>query len=122
MKKILVVDDEPSIRELMNDFLSMQGYNVIEAVDGIDGFNKFQQYNPEAAILDVEMPGMNGQDLANKIFAKNKNFPVIIISAFLFKYSRSSLINSGVRAVLEKPVDLGLIKQNLHKIFNRTNS
>lgn len=122
MKKILVVDDEPFIRELMNDYLSMQGYNVIVAVDGIDGFNKFQQYNPEAAILDVEMPGMSGQDLANKIFAKNKNFPVIIISAFLFKYSRNTLIKSGVRAVLEKPVDLGLIKQNLHKIFSKTNS
>ena len=122
MKKILVVDDEPSIRELMNDFLSMQGFKVIEAVDGIDGFNKFKQHNPEAAILDVEMPGMNGQDLTNKIFAINKDFPVIIISAFLFKYSKSSFINSGVRAVLEKPVDLGLIKQNLHKIFNSTNS
>ena len=122
MKKILVVDDEPSIRELMSDFLSMQGFKVIEAVDGIDGFKKFKQFNPEAAILDVEMPGMNGQDLTNKIFSVNKNFPVIIISAFLFKYSKSSFINYGVRAVLEKPVDLGLIKQNLQKIFNKTNS
>ena len=121
MKKILVVNDEPSIRELMHDFLSMQGFEVIEAVDGVDGFNKFKKYNPEAAILDVEMPGMNGQELTKKIFAINKNFPVIIISAFLFKYSLSNFIKSGVRAVLEKPVDLKLIKQNLQEIFGTRN-
>lgn len=122
MKKILVVDDEPSIRELMRDFLHMQGFNVIEAADGIDGFNKFKQHNPEAAILDVEMPGMNGQELTKKIFAVNKNFPVIIISAYLFKYSRTGFIDAGVRAVLEKPVDLELIKQNLREIFSTANS
>ncbi|HES59082.1 MAG: response regulator [Calditrichaceae bacterium] len=121
MKKILVVDDEPSIRELMHDYLSMQGFEVIEAVDGLDGFNKFMQHNPEAAILDVEMPGMNGQDLTNKILAINRNFPVIIISAFLYKYSRRNFIESGVRAVLEKPVDLRLIKQNLQAIFGTRN-
>ena len=121
MKKILVVDDEPSIRELMNDFLSMQGFEVIEAVDGLDGFNKFKKHNPEAAILDVEMPGMNGQDLTNKIFAINRNFPVIIISAFLFKYSQKKFLESGVRAVLEKPIDLKLTKQNLQEIFGTRN-
>ncbi|MEJ2542863.1 MAG: response regulator [Calditrichaceae bacterium] len=121
MKKILVVDDEPSIRELMHDFLSMQGFEVIEAVDGIDGFNKFKKHNPEAAILDVEMPGLNGQDLANKILAINRNFPVIIISAFLFKYSRNNFLKSGVQAVLEKPVDLKIIQQNLQEIFGTRN-
>lgn len=121
MKKILVVDDEPSIRELMHDFLNMQGFEVIEAADGVDGFNKFRKHNPQAAILDLEMPGMNGQDLTNKIFAINRNFPVIIISAFLIKYSQSNFLKSGVRAVLEKPVDLKLIKQNLQEIFGARN-
>lgn len=122
MRKILVVDDEPSIRELMHDYLSMQGFEVIEAADGIDGFNKFKKYNPEAAILDLEMPGMNGQDLTNKIFTVNKNFPVIIISAFLYKYSQSKFLKSGVRAVLEKPINLKLIKQNLQEIFGIRNN
>ena len=121
MKKILVVDDEPFIRELMRDFLNMQGFEVIEAIDGVDGLNKFKTHNPEAAILDVEMPGMNGQDLANKIFTIDRNFPVIIVSAFLFKYSRKHFLKSGVRAVLEKPVDLKLIKQNLQEIFGTRN-
>ena len=121
MKKILIVDDEPSIRELMHDFLSMQGFEVIEAVDGVDGFNKFKKYKPEAAILDLEMPRMNGQDLTNKIFAVNRNFPVIIISAFLIKYSQINFQKSGVRAVLEKPIDLKLIKQNLQEIFGTRN-
>lgn len=122
MKTILIVDDEPSIRELMSEFLSMQGFKVIEAANGIEGFNMFRQFNPQAAILDVEMPGMNGQELTKKIFAINKKFPVIIVSAYLFKYNRTNFIKSGVRAVLEKPVDLGLIKQNLLEIFGTTNS
>ncbi|MEJ2053513.1 MAG: response regulator [Calditrichaceae bacterium] len=121
MKTILIVDDEPFIRELLTDFLSMQGYKVVQAADGNEGFDKFNKYNPEAAILDVEMPGMNGQELSHKIFAVNKNFPVIIISAFLFKYSKTDFINNGVRAVLEKPVNLNLIKQNLNEIFENTN-
>lgn len=121
MKRILIVDDEPFIRELLTDYLRIQGYDVIEAVDGDDGFNKFKQKNPEAAILDVEMPGMNGQDLTNKIFALNKSFPVIIISGFFFKYSKNDFLANGVRAVLEKPVDLNQITKNLNEIFNTAN-
>jgi len=117
MKKVLIVDDEPGAREILDDYLTFQGFQTIQAVDGIDGLEKFHLRQPEAAIVDLEMPGMNGRYLAKQMIQENKDFPIIIISAFLYKYSEKDFTDTGVFAVLEKPIDLKEINEQLQKIF-----
>lgn len=120
MKKVLIVDDEPGAREILDDFLTFQGFETIQAVDGIDGLEKFHQQQPQAAIVDLEMPGMNGQFLAKQIIQENKDFPIIIISAFLNNYVEKDFTDLGVYAVLEKPIDLKEINMQLQNIFKQS--
>ncbi len=59
-KKILIADDEELLRNLIKDFLSGQGYTIIEAEDGRQALDLFERENPDMVILDVMMPGYDG--------------------------------------------------------------
>ncbi|MGD9898891.1 MAG: response regulator [Calditrichaceae bacterium] len=112
IKRILVVDDEPQVREVLADFLTFKGYEVILAPDGKSGYACFLETMPDAAVVDVEMPVMNGLQFSRSVLKENIKFPIIIITAFLEKYSKADIINLGVKEVLQKPL-------NLNDLFNR---
>lgn len=120
MIKLLIVDDEAEAREILNEFLTYHGFQVILAVDGNDGLRKYQEHKPQAALIDLQMPGMSGDVLTKTILAENKNFPIIILSGVLFGNSSKDLIETGVRAVLEKPINLKELYMQLQKIFPPT--
>ena len=63
MKKVLIVDDSPSVRKEVAQALAKVGYTVIEAVDGADGIVKIDNERPAAVICDVNMPRMNGLEM-----------------------------------------------------------
>ena len=79
--KILVVDDEDRIRKLVRDFLTREGYSVIEAADGEEALNQFDT-NPDLKliILDVMMPKMDGFEVAKRI-RKTSKLPIIMLTA-----------------------------------------
>ena len=81
-KKILVVDDSLTVREVERKLLDNKGYNVFAAVDGMDGWNALQKDSYDLVISDVDMPRMNGLDLVRTIRKSPafKTMPVIIIS------------------------------------------
>ena len=106
MKKILIVDDEPSVREVLSDFLIMSGYEVITAANGQIALDFFEKETPDMAIVDVEMPVMNGLQFSKKLLATNPRFPIIIMTAFFDKYKDTELKNLPVEAILPKPLDL----------------
>ncbi len=118
MKKILIVDDRYEVREILEDFLTMQGYETILANDGREGLERFKAEEPHVAIVDVEMPVMDGFELTKAIKDEKKDFPIIIITAFIKKYPKSSFTNMGVQAVLFKPLDLQTLRKELEKIFS----
>ena len=78
-KKILVVEDDCQIQELIIEFLSSQNYIVDAACDGLDGYEKFINDKYDLVILDVMMPKINGYDLCKKIkeIDKNKMEPIV---------------------------------------------
>ncbi len=78
--KILVVDDEKEIAELIRDYLKAAGYNVHMAFDGHQGLEKFETLEPDLAILDIMMPGIDGLELCRKIRGSS-NIPIIMLSA-----------------------------------------
>ncbi|UCD14891.1 MAG: response regulator [Candidatus Omnitrophota bacterium] len=81
-KKILVVDDEPDFVEVIKTRLEASGYEVITAPSGKEALDKVASGNPDAVILDILMPGMDGLKVLKKIRSQNKNLPIFIISAF----------------------------------------
>ena len=83
MKKILVVDDEPSIRRLLNVALTNRGFEVVEARDGLEGVALAVTEKPDLIVLDVMMPGLNGHQVRERLRGKpeTKETPILFLSA-----------------------------------------
>jgi two-component system, chemotaxis family, chemotaxis protein CheY len=84
MKKILVVDDSPSVRQQVGLALQQAGFGVIEAVDGVDGANKISTEKDIAAVIcDINMPRMNGLEMLEKVKSDPKNaaLPIIMLTS-----------------------------------------
>lgn len=77
---ILVIDDQTNVRRLLKDYLSAQGYRVVQAADGQQGLFTARYEHPDLILLDVMMPGMDGYQFLNA-FRKESQTPVIIITA-----------------------------------------
>lgn len=81
-KRILIVEDEFGLQEIFRDIFLMEGYNVRIAVDGVNGYEFYQQFGPDLVFTDVIMPKMNGLELVKKIREINPKIKVIYISGF----------------------------------------
>ncbi|MCL4416386.1 MAG: response regulator [Actinobacteria bacterium] len=82
MKKVLVVEDETTIRNLYKEELIDEGYEVITAADGVEGYELFKKEQPDLITIDLKMPNMNGIELLDKIRREDKIIPIIIYSAY----------------------------------------
>jgi two-component system, response regulator, stage 0 sporulation protein F len=82
MKKILVVDDDESIRELYRAELTDEGYAVELVADGHQALRSLESYRPDLVTLDVKMPGIDGIETLRRIREKNATIPVILVTAF----------------------------------------
>ena len=82
MKKILVVDDEESIRELYRAELTDEGYEVDLAADGNQALRRLDDYRPDLVTLDVKMPGIDGIETLRRIRERDTTIPVILVTAF----------------------------------------
>lgn len=83
MKKVLVVDDEPSIRKLLSVALGNRGFEVLEAEDGLTGLASITAHKPDLVVLDVMMPGMTGHEVHDKLRQRpeTKELPILFLSA-----------------------------------------
>jgi CheY-like chemotaxis protein len=108
-KRVLVVDDEPGVRRVLNDLLASEGYLVCEASDGAEGLERLRLFRPDVVILDLMMPVMNGWTFAEECRRVNgcRDLPIIAISA-MYDLSRAAtaLHALGVHACLAKPFDV----------------
>jgi two-component system chemotaxis response regulator CheY len=83
MKKILVVDDSPSVRQQVGMALTQAGYSVVEAVDGLDGLSKLATPGVSLVISDINMPRMNGLEMVEKMKADARlsSVPVVMLTS-----------------------------------------
>jgi len=81
-KKILIIEDDEDLRFLTSDMLKKEGFEVIEAEDGIIGLSLAQEEHPDLVLLDLEIPGMDGMNVLEKLKEKKETAltPVIIFS------------------------------------------
>lgn len=114
-ERLLVVDDEPSMREFLDIMLSNDGYEVKTASSGEEGLELFRLIEPELVLTDVKMPGMSGLDLIKKIRSVNTTVPVIVITAFASAEDALRAVREGAYDYLSKPFqidDLRIIIRN----------
>jgi len=104
VKKILVVDDSITVREVERNMLEAVGYKVDVAVDGIDGWHMIHQHNFDLIITDIDMPRMNGIELIHKIKSKSNynKIPIIVVSYKDRIEDRESVFSAGADRYLTK--------------------
>lgn len=116
-KKILIVDDEAAIVELLKTRLIDSGYDVIEASDGYEGLEKIKQFSPDLVVLDVLMPKMTGYEVVNALKSMNqvKKTAIVVISA---KHSMSQFFDSwDIAAFIPKPFDSKTLVNTIDNIL-----
>lgn len=106
MAKILIVDDSRTSRKILRTILENAGHEVLgEAVDGVDGVNKFQELSPEITTLDITMPNMDGLEALKEIKKINANAKIIMVTAAGQQSKMVEAIKSGASEFVTKPFE-----------------
>ncbi len=122
MNKILIIDDDVAICELIKVNLELCGYNAFYATDPIKGFALILQESPNLVILDVMMGKVNGYDVAKKIRQTQgiEKTPIIMLTALSELNNKLEGFNSGVDDYLTKPFEIEELKARVLALLNRT--
>ncbi len=119
---ILVVDDESRIRKLIKDFLHQEDYNVIEAEDGEDALNVYEENKNkiDLIILDVMMPKFDGWSVLRKIRQDNTQLPIIMLTARAEEQDELFGFELGVDEYITKPFSPKILVARVNTILRRT--
>jgi len=106
-RRILVIDDDKNVVNLLSSFLREGGYEVLFALDPVQGFMAAQKQLPDVVLLDVAMPAGGGLPLLKRLTASSKlrRVPVIVITAVTDPELEPEMKEAGARAFLPKPLD-----------------
>lgn len=108
--RILVVDDEVEICDLLQSFLAQEGYHVFTATNGVEAISLGKQNELDLALLDIKMPGMDGIEVFRKLKEVRKDMGVIILTGYGTLGTAKEAMRLGAYDYLTKPFDLGLVK------------
>ena len=103
--KLLIADDEKNIRKGLTEFFIVEGYEAVEAADGVEAWNIFQKGDIDLVISDLRMPSLSGEDLLKKIQAEMPGFPVIILTGHGSLAGAVDAMRNGAWDFLAKPVN-----------------
>lgn len=122
MNKILVIDDEQTINELIKVNLELAGYSVIQALDGTKGFALAKQELPNLIVLDVMMPEVDGFTVAQRIRQnpETKNIPILMLTALSQLNDKVKGFDLGVDDYLTKPFEMDELKVRIRALLKRT--
>lgn len=107
MKKILIVEDDPMIRDVLSRLLVIEGYEVITANDGLQGVQRARTSRPDLIIMDMGLPQLNGWQATHRIrsMPTTQMIPIIALTAYAMKEDRTKCLNVGCDEYEPKPVD-----------------
>ncbi|HPN36874.1 MAG TPA: response regulator [Melioribacteraceae bacterium] len=121
MKKvILIADDSPTIRKFVTFSLTMQGFEVISAIDGMEAMELLPKYKVDLVITDLNMPNMDGFELIKTIRQNEdyKDIPIIILSSLAGSEEIERGMSSGANSYMVKPFDPKRIQYEVAKYLN----
>ena len=119
--QILLVDDEPGLRNAVKTFLEDEGFEITVAVDGEDGWEKAQQFFPDLIISDIMMPRCNGYALLERVRADERlsGTPLIFLTAKGMTLDRTQGYLAGVDDYIAKPFDPDELSARVKNVINR---
>jgi OmpR family response regulator RpaB len=126
--KILVVDDDPEIREAISLILEANGYTLVTAQDGAEGLSKLKEEKPDLMILDLLMPRLDGfgvcKELKDPRWSKYAHIPIIILSsvredASRRRYELETGVQLDVDDYVEKPIEHTVLLERIGKVLKK---
>jgi OmpR family response regulator RpaB len=126
--KILVVDDDPEIREAISLILEAKGYTLVTAQDGAEGLSKLKEEKPDLMILDLLMPRLDGfgvcKELKDPRWSKYAHIPIIILSsvredASKRRYELETGVQLDVADYVEKPIEHTVLLERIGKVLKK---
>jgi len=114
-KRILIVDDDPSIRYMLGRILRDEGYDALAAADGREGLKIAADGEVDLVLLDLKMPGMNGQETLKQLAVLRPGLPVVIMTANPGLAFEGGL--GEVSALLQKPLDFPMLLETIDKLL-----
>ncbi|WP_030768146.1 MULTISPECIES: response regulator transcription factor [unclassified Streptomyces] len=118
--RILVVDDEPAVREALRRSLAFEGYAVQTAVDGLDALDKAASYAPDLIVLDIQMPRMDGLTAARRLRASGSVTPILMLTARDTVGDRVTGLDAGADDYLVKPFELDELFARVRALLRRS--
>jgi len=103
--KILVIDDEPEVREVLAEVLTSQGHTVVACADGPSGLTRAQEERFDLVITDLGMPGMSGWEVARRVKARSPGTPVVLITGWGDRIKPEEARGKGVEFLVAKPFE-----------------
>jgi DNA-binding response OmpR family regulator len=113
MAKILVVDDQPDAVELLVEFLSSKGYEVLTATNGEEALRRVKEDRPHLVLLDVEMPKMNGMETLRRIREIDPEMGVIMATGVNEEHVGRKALELGAFDYIVKPLDMEYLERSL---------
>ena len=126
-ESIMVVDDEPSLSTLFNDFLTREGYDVVSFTNPLLALEHFKNNSNGFSLIitDLRMPGINGIEFANKVREFNDQVKIFLTTAFDIQnlMDKPGYLNSNIEKVIQKPIRLhqlrAIIDQSMQIMFKK---
>lgn len=116
---IMLVDDEPNLRELLRQMLELGGFDVVEAEDGLEALEKLEMVAPDVMILDVMMPNLDGVSLCKKLRAGTDfaGLPIIMVSGKTQHKAVQEGLAAGANQYLCKPITVQELLQSVQSVL-----
>ncbi|WP_458414157.1 response regulator transcription factor [Schinkia sp. CFF1] len=121
-KKVLVVDDEEKIREMISSYLKNEGYETLEAADGKNAVDYVNSEQIDIVLLDIMMPEMDGYEALKEIHMIQKNTPVIMLTAKTDEIDKIVGLELGADDYITKPFSLRELTARMKAVLRRTNA
>ncbi|GFH36696.1 response regulator transcription factor [Streptomyces pacificus] len=118
--RILVVDDEPAVREALQRSLAFEGYTADIAVDGADALAKVESCRPDLVVLDVQMPRMDGLTAARRLRSAGSTLPILMLTARDTVGDRVTGLDAGADDYLVKPFELDELLARIRALLRRS--
>ncbi|MEI5008105.1 response regulator transcription factor [Streptomyces sp. NPDC087659] len=118
--RILVVDDEPAVREALQRSLAFEGYAVEVAADGADALAKVESYRPDLVVLDIQMPRMDGLTAARRLRSAGSTLPILMLTARDTVGDRVTGLDAGADDYLVKPFELDELLARIRALLRRS--
>jgi two-component system, cell cycle response regulator CpdR len=121
MARILLVDDEPSVRAPLTRALQIDGHSVVEAVDGADALERFttDEAGFDLLVSDIRMPVMDGIALTLSVAAERPGFPIILMTGYAEQRERARELEGLVEDVLTKPFPLAEFRAAIRQVIEK---